>query len=135
MAFFPAMEVINLGEVYFFLLLGSVDARRGWVLASSPSTPRASAVVFLRVSGRSLLSGGSLLSRRWLFSTRCVSKDKVGGLIFSTGVLFVFLPIPSGTPWVHVAGIGGGLQHRLCLCIDRFLDGLFLGVWVSASGI
>ena len=131
MTLFPAVEAINLGEVCFFLFQGDVDACCRWVLASSPSMPRASAVVLLWV-GR-----GSLLSGRWLFPTRCVSKDGVGGFIFSTGVFFLPFsgPILPGTLWVHVAGAGKGLQQCLCLCIDGFLDGLFLRVEVPVLGI
>ena len=81
--------------------------------------------------------GGSLLSRRRLFSTRRVNRGGVGGLILSTGVLLLLLswPVLSGTPRVHVADTGGGLEHCFCLCIDGFLHGLFLGVQVPALGI
>ena len=88
-------------------------------------------MVLFRVGGEGLLSG------RCLFPTRCVSRGGVGGLILSTGVLLLLPsgPVPSRTPRVHVAGTGGGLEHRLCLRVDGFLHGLFPGVQVLASGI
>ena len=130
MARLPTVEAFNLEEVFFFLRDG-VDARRRWVLASSPSTPRASAVVLLWVGG------GSLQSGRCLFPTRYVSKGGVSGFILSTGVSLLFPsgPIPSGILRVHVAGTGVGLEQRFCLCVDVFLHGLFLGVQVLALGI
>ena len=130
MALLPTVEALNLGEV-FLIFWDGIDAHRRWVLASSPSTPRASAVVLLWVGG------GGLLSGRYLFLTRCVSRGGVGGLILSTGVLLLLPsgPVPSRTPRVHVAGTGGGLEHRLCLRVDGFLHGLFPGVQVPASGI
>ena len=84
-----------------------------------------------------LVGGGSLLSRRYLFPTRFVSRGRVGGLIHSTGVFLLFLSglIPSGISGVHVAGTEGGLEHCLCLRVDGFLYGLFSGVQVMASGI
>ena len=91
MALLPIVKVFNLGEV-FFLLWDGVDARRRCVLALSPCTPRASAVVLL------LVGGGGLLSGRCLFPTRYISKGGVSGLIFSTGVLLLLSsgPVPSG---------------------------------------
>ena len=130
MAFFPIVEALNLGEV-FFLLRDGIDTRYRKVLASSPLTPRASLVVFFWVSG------GNLLSRKYLFPTRCVSRSGVGGLIFSTRVLLLFLSglVPSEISWVYVVGTGGGLDHCLCLRIDGFLHSLLSGVQVPASGI
>ena len=98
----------------------------------SSTAPRSSLVVLVlfRV-GRSLLSGWGL------FSTRRVSRGEVGGLILSIGVFFLLLSglIPSGTPRVHVAGTGGGLEHCFYLHVNSFFHGLFLGVQVLTSGI
>ena len=110
----------QLGIGLLLLLWGGVDVRRGWVLAPSLFTPRASVVVLLRVGG------GSLLSGRWLFFTRCVSRSGVGGVILSVLLFFLSEFDPSRILWVHVAGIGRKLQQRFYLCIDGFLNGLFL---------
>ena len=99
---------------------------------SSSTTPGTLLVVliFLQV-------GRSLLSRRGLFSTRRISRRRVGGLILFTGVLLLFLSglVPSKIPRVYVAGTGRELKHRLCLRVDGFLHGLFLEVQVPASSI
>ena len=123
--------------VFSFLLGNDIDTcgRRVDITTLSPlsfMTPGTSLVVLVL-----LRVGGSLLSGRGLFSTRRVSRGGVGGLILSTGVLLLLLsrPVPSGTPRVHVAGTGGGLEHRLYLYVDGFLHGLFLGVQVPVLGI
>ena len=129
---------LDLREIFLLLLDGGgVDTRCRRVMAttlssSAPSAPRTSLLVVLV-----LLGGRSLLSGRGLFSTRRVSRGGVGGLILSTGVLLLLPsgPVSSRTPRVHVAGTGGGLEHRLCLRVDGFLHGLFPGVQVPASGI
>ena len=133
-----AVKAFDLGHVLVlsFLRGNRIDTRgKGVVVMTwSPSfvAARTSLVVLVL-----LRVGGSLLSGRGLFSTRRVSRGGVGGLILSTGVLLLLLsrPVPSGTPRVHVAGTGGGLEHRFCLRVDGFLHGLFPGVQVPASGI
>ena len=71
------------------------------------------------------------------FPLERVSRGGVGGLILSTGVALLLLSglVLSRTPRVYVAGTGGGLEHCLCLCVDRFFHGLFPGVQVPALGI
>ena len=129
---------LDLREIFLLLLDGGgVDTRCKRVMTTTlsslaPSAPRPSLLVVLV-----FLGGRSLLSGKELFSTRRVSKGGVSGLILSTGV-FLLLPggpVPLGTPWVHIANTGGGLQQRLCLCIDGFLNGLFPGVLVPTSGV
>ena len=130
MAHLLVVEALNLGKV-FFLFWDCVDACRKWVLASSTFMPRDFAVILLWVGRESLLNG------RCLFPTKYISRGGVGGLILSTGVPLLLFSgsVPSGIPRVHVAGIGGGLEHRLCLRVDGFLHGLFSGVQVPALGI
>ena len=134
MALLLAVEVHDMGEIYFFLLRSNVGTRHRWVLASSTFSPMPrTSVVFLAllwVAGRSLLSG------RWLFPTRYVSNGGVGGLILSE-VLLLFLHrlVLLRAPWVYLVGAGGWLEQRLCLYIDSFLDGLFLGVQFPTSSI
>ena len=139
MSFLIAVKAFNFGHVsvFFFYRGNNIDTRGRGVgvttLSHLPSVaPGTSLVVlvFLQV-------GVSLLSRRGLFSTRRVSREGVGGLILSTGVLFLRLsgPVPSGTSRVHVAGTGGGLEYRLYLRVDGFLHDLFPGVQVPVSGI
>ena len=133
-----AVKAFDLGHVLVFPFFhgNGIDTRgRGvGVTTLSPSSAAAGislvVLVFFRV-------GGSLLSGRGLFPTRRVSRGGVGGLILSTGVLLLLLsgPVPSWLPQVHVAGTGGGLEHRLCLRVDGFLHGLFPGVQVPPSGI
>ena len=139
MSFLIAVKVFNIGHVPVFFLLCRNDidtCGRGFGVTTVSSLPSV-------VSGTSLVVlvllrvGGSLLSGRRLFSTRRVSRGGVGGLIFSTRVLFLLFsgPVPSGTPRVHVVGTGGGLEHCFCLRVDGFLYGLFPGVQVPPSGI
>ena len=130
---------LDLGDIFHFFLDGTgVNTRcKGFVATAIflvPSAPRTFflvVLILLRVGGRSLLSG------KWLFSTRYVSKSSVSGLILSTGVFLLLLSglVPLGTPWVYVAGTGGGLEYCLCLYVDSFLYGLFQEVQVTASGI
>ena len=134
-----AVKAFNFGyiPVLSFLLGNNIDTHgRGVSITTlSPSSSVAPGtllvvLIFLRI-------GESLLSGRGLFSTRRVSRGGVGRLILSTGVLLFLLSrsIFSEIPQVHVAGIGGGLEHRLCFCVDGFLHDLFPGVQVLASGI
>ena len=83
------------------------------------------------------MSEGSLISRRCLFLTRCVSRDGVVGLILSTEVPLLLSsgPIPSETPQVYVAGTGRGLEHSFYLRIDGFLYDLFSEARIPALGI
>ena len=139
MSFPMAVKAFDFGHapVFSFLCRNDIDTCGKGVgitiwSSSSSATPGTllMVLVLLRV-------GGSLLSGRGLFSTRRVSRKGVGGLILSTGVFLLLLsrPIPSGTPQVHVAGTGGGLEHCFCLRVDGFLYGLFPGVQVPPSGI
>ena len=139
MFYLIAVKAFDFGYVlvFSFLLRNDIDTRdrRVGITTLSPSfsaAPGTSLVVLVlfRV-------GASLLSGRGLFSTRHVSKGGVGGLIFSTGVLFFLLSgsIPSETPRIHVTGTGGGLEYCLCLYVDGFLYGLFPGVQVPALNI
>ena len=134
MSFPMAVIAFDFGHVpvFSFLRGNDIDTRgRGvGVTTLSPSAsaaPATSLVVLVLVL---LRVGGSMLSGRGLFPTRRVSRGGVGGLILSTEVLVLLLSglVPSGTPRVHIAGTGGGLQHRLCLRVDGFLDGLLPGV-------
>ena len=138
MSFLIAIKAFDFGHVpvLFFLCGNGIDTRGRGVgvttlspLSTAPGTLLMVLVLFW--------VGGSLLGGRGLFSTRCVSRGGVGGLILSTGVFFLLLSglVPSRTPQVHVAGTGRGFEHRLCLHIDNFFHGLFPGVQVPASGI
>ena len=101
MSFPMAVIAFDFGHVlaFSFLCRNNIDIRgRGvGVTTLSPSSfaaPGTSLVVLVL-----LRVGESLLSGRGLFFTRRVSKGGVGGLILSTGVLFLLLsgPVPSGT--------------------------------------
>ena len=139
--FFPmAVIVFNFGHVPVlpFLLGNGIDTRGrgvGVTTLSPPSSTAPKTLLVVLILFR--IGGGSLLSGRRLFSTRCVSRGGVGGLILSTGVLLLLFsrPVPSGTLRVHVAGTGGGLEYCLCLYVVGFLHGLFLRVQVPALGI
>ena len=124
---------LDLGIIFHFILDGaSVNTHCRGVIAAALSLSAISALrtsllvvlVLFWVGEKSLLSGKRLLS------TRRISREGVGRLIISTGVFLLLLSgsVPSGTPRVHVADTGRGLEHRLCLCIDGFLHGLFPGV-------
>ena len=138
MSFPMAVKTFDLGHVLVFpFLYGNGIDTRGrrvgvttWFPLSATAGTSLVVLVLLRV-GRSLLSG------RRLFPTRRVSRGGVGGLILSTGVFLLLLsgPVSSRTPQVHVAGTGGGLEHRLCFRINGFLHGLFPEVQVPASDI
>ena len=123
--------------VFSFFCGNGIDTRGSGVGVTTLFPSSSTAPGILLVVLVLLRVGGSLLSGRGLFSTRRVSRGGVGGLILSTGVLLLLLswPVLSGTPRVHVADTGGGLEHCFCLCIDGFLHGLFLGVQVPALGI
>ena len=131
-----AVIALDLGHVPFFLLGNNINTcGRGvaiTILSPSSAAPGTSMIVLVLfwVSGRSLLSG------KWLFSTRCVNRGGVGRFILSE-VPFLLLrrPVPPETPWVHIAGAGRWLEHRLYLRVDGFLHGLFPGVQVLASDI
>ena len=92
----PLVTVIalKLREIFLFLLDGGgVDICCRRVIATTLSlsallAPQTSLLVVLV-----LLGGRSLLSGRGLFSTRRISREGVGRLIFSTGVLFL---LPDG---------------------------------------
>ena len=138
MSFSMAVIALDLGHVSPFFRRNNIDTRgRGvGVTTLSPSSAGLGTLlvvlVLFRVSGKSLPSG------RWLFPTRYVSKGGVGGLIFSGVFFFLFFlrrPIALVTPWVHIAGGGGWLEHRLCLHIDSLLTGLFLGGQVPALNV
>ena len=124
--------------IFPFLLRNNIDTRGRGVGVTTLSPP-SSAVpgTLLVVLILFWVGEESLLSGKRLFSTRYVSRGGVGRFILSTRILFLFLSglVLSGTSQVHVAGIGVGLEHFFCLCIDGFLHGLFPGVQVSASGI
>ena len=140
MSFLVTVVVFDLGEILFFLLDGGgINTHYRRVMATTlsslaPSAPKTSLLLVLVLFQ---VGGGSLLSGRGLFSTKRVSKGRVGRLILSIGVL-VFLfsgPIPLETPWVHVANTRGRLQQRFCFCIDGFLNGLFPKVLVPISSV
>ena len=137
MSFPMAVIALNLGHVPPFLLSNDIDTRGRGVGVITLSLSSAAPETLLVVLVFLWISGGSLLSRRWLFSTRYVSRGGVGGLILSTGVSLLLLrrPVPPGTSWVHIAGAERWLKHGLCLRIDGSLHGLFPGVQVSASDI
>ena len=92
---------LDLREIFLLLLdAGGVNTRCRRVMATTLSlsvslAPKTSLLVVLVVLG-----GISLLSGRRLFSTRRVSREGVGGLILSTGVLLLLFGglIPSKTP-------------------------------------
>ena len=94
---------LDLGDIFHFLLNGSgVDTHCRRVVAltlflSTSSTPGTS---LLEVLVLFWVGGGSLLSGKQLFPTRCVSRDGVGGLILSTGVFLLSLSglLPLGIP-------------------------------------
>ena len=123
--------------VFSFLCGNNIDIHGKGVgvttLSLSPSVAPGTLLVLLVL----LRVRESLLSRRGLFSTRCVSRGGVGGLIFSIGVFLLLLsgPVPFGTSRVYVADTSGGLKYRPCLCVDDFLHSLFPGVQVPALGI
>ena len=135
-----AVMVFDLGHVpvFLFFLRNDIDTHGRGVGVTTLSflsftAPETLLVVLILL----WIGGRSLLSRQRLFSTRHVSRGGVDRLILSTRVLLL-LPsrlVPSETPRVHVTGIGGGLEHRFCLCIDGFLHGLFPEVQVPALGI
>ena len=127
MALFLAVEVLDLGEIYFFLLKSDIGTHCRWILALSTSLPRPKiSVVFLFLFW---VGGGSLLSGRWLFPTRCISRGSVSELIlFGVFLLLFHGLIFSGAPWVYLAGTGRWLEQRLYFCIDGFLNFLFPGV-------
>ena len=140
MSFSMAVLAFDFGYVLSlpFLLGNDIDTRGkgvGVTTLSPPSfaTPGTSLVVLILF----WVGGGSLLSGKGLFSTRCVSKAGIGRLILSTGVFLLFFSglVLSRTPRVHVAGTGGGLEHRFCLYVDGFLYGLYPGDQVLAFGI
>ena len=92
---------LDLREIFLLLLDGGgVDTRCKRIIATtlSLSAPLAPKIFLLVVLV--LLGGRSLLSRKRLFSTRCVSRGGVGGFILSTRVFFLLPggPVPSGTP-------------------------------------
>ena len=129
---------LDLREIFLlFLDDGIIDTCCRRVMSttlslSTPLVPRTSLLVVLVLLGRR-----SLLSGRRLFSTRRISRRGVGGHIFSSRVFF-FLPgrpVSLETPWVHVVNTEGGLQQRLCLCIDAFLNGLFPGVLIPTLSV
>ena len=139
MSFPMAVKAFDFEHVLVFsFLLGNDINTRGSRVGVTTLSPSSSAVpetslvvlVFLGVEV-------SLLCGRELFSTRCVSRGRVGGLIFSTGVLLLLFSgfIPSETPQVYVAGTGGGLEHCLYLRVDGLFHGLFPGVQIPALGI
>ena len=123
--------------IFSFLLENDIDTRGIGVGVTTLSPSSSAAPGTLLVVLVLLRIGRRLLNGRRLFSTRRVSRGGVGRLILSIGVLLLLLsgPVPSGTPRVHVAGTGGGLEHRFCLRIDGFLHGLFPGVQVLVSSI
>ena len=138
MSFSMAVIALDLEHVPRFFYGNNIDTCGREVgvatLSSSSAAPGTLLVllVLLRV-GR-----GSLPSGRWLFPTRCVSRGGVGRLIFSGVLLFLLLfcrPTPLVVLWVHIAGGGGWLEHRFCLCINGFLDGLFPRGQVPASDV
>ena len=131
---------LDLEDIFlFFLDDGGVDTRCRRVMAitlsllafSAPKTSSLVVLVFLRVGG------GSLLSRRRLFPTRCVSRGGVGGLILSTGVFLLILGglVLLRISKVYIAGAKRWLEHRLYFYINGFLYSLFPGDQVMASGI
>ena len=122
--------------VLSFLRGNSIDTRGRGVNITTLSLLSASPETLLVVLVL-LWVGGSLLSGQGLFPTSHISREGVGGLILSTGVLLLLFsgPVPSRISRVHVAGTGGGLDHCLYLRVDGFLYDLFLGVQVPASGI
>ena len=139
MSLLVIVVVLDLGDIFHFFLdnAGVNTHYRGVVVTIlSPSAPSVSktsllvVLVFLRVGERSLLSG------RWLLPTRCVSRSRVGGLIFF-GVFLLFLCrlILLETLWVHIADAKKWLEYHFCLCIDGFLNGPFSGVQFPALGI
>ena len=81
------------------------------------------------------VGGGSLLSERWLFPTRYVSKDGVGRLILSKVFLLLCGSDLLGALWVYIADARRWLEHHFCLYIDGFLNGLLLEVQVPSSDI
>ena len=90
------------GRCLFFPFGSDVDTHLKWVLASFPSSsmPRTSAVVLVFL----WMDKKSLVSRRWLFSTRCISRGEIDGLILSRVLCLLFCgPVPLETPWVHLA--------------------------------
>ena len=130
-------EALNLGNVSLLSLDGvgiSTRCRRvvAMTLSLSFAVPETSLVVlvYLRISEK------SLLSEKWLFPTRYVSRGGVGGLILFRVLLFPLCRlVSSGAFWVHLAGARSRLEHCFCLCIDRFFNGLFPGVQIPTSGI
>ena len=126
-----AVIALDLRHVSLFLLGNDIDPRgKGVAIMTLSPSSAVLGTVFLGVGE------GSLLSRRWLFSTRCVSKGRVGGLILS-GVPLLLLcgPIFPRISWVYIAGAERWLEHHLCLRINGFLYGLFPGVQGLASSI
>ena len=124
---------LDLGNISHFLLDGTgvyTRCRRFVAVDLSLLAPSVLKTSLLIVLVLFWIGGGSLLSGKALFSTRRISQGGVSGLIPSTEVFFLLLsgPVLSGTPRVHIAGIGGGLEYCLCLCVDGFLHGLFSGV-------
>ena len=82
------------------------------------------------------VGGGSLLSKKWLLLTKCVSRGRVSRLILSkVFLLLLYGPVPSGASWVHIAGAGRWLEHYVYFCIDGFLNNLFPRVQFPALDI
>ena len=129
--------VLDLGNIFHFLFDGAgVNSRYRGVMATTLFLSSTALETSLIVLVLLRVGGGSLLSRRWLFLTRCVSKSGVDGLNLSRILLLLFRKdVPSGAPKVHLASAWKQLEYCFCLCIDDFFHNLFLGVQVPVSGI
>lgn len=88
MALFSAVEVFNVGDIFFFLLKSDVDIYCKKVLALPPllSMPKTSLVVLVLF----LVGGGYLIGGRYLLPIRYVSRGHVGGLIFLGVFILLF---------------------------------------------
>ena len=126
MAFFSIVEVFDIRDIFFFLLGSNIDTCCRRVLALSPSP----SITVLRTSLIVLVLfcvvRESVLSGRWLFLIKCVSRGGVGGFILSR-VFFLFFCalVLSRASWIYLADARRWLEHCFCLFIDGFFNNLF----------
>ena len=100
MSFPMTVIALHLGHVTLFLLENNIDTRGRGVGVTTLSPPSSAASkISLVVLILLWVGGGSLLSRRGLFSTRRISRRGVNKLILSTGALLLFFSkfVSSGT--------------------------------------